>query len=105
VVVSPELFESSWNAYYELSNMKFVKGYSQITSNVFNNFVSLKKVDPDVEFIKNWEKRTGTFVRDLQLKFSIRHQINYRIYKSWDWVEKYHIRGIEELQSQLEGEK
>jgi hypothetical protein len=49
--------------------------------------------------IKEWVKTVNPFVKDLQQFFGIAQDINYRIYDSWESVEKYHYFGITQLKN------
>ena len=53
------------------------------------------------QFFKEWISRIDKFNKDYQTIFGIKHEINYRIYESWEAVELYHIKGIQELKEKL----
>jgi hypothetical protein len=97
VVVSDKIFHQVWGAFNDLSKMKHVKQYSAVTSEIFRHFISLKEVDVDVEYFKNWEKKVNAFKKNLQVVFEIENEINYRIYESWEWVDVYHLDGLSKL--------
>ncbi|UQA50932.1 hypothetical protein [Vibrio sp. ED002] len=97
VVVSESIYKKSWRAYYELSKMKKIDNYHSITSDIFRHFVSLKDVDTDVEYFKEWEKKVSNFKKNLQVVFGFDNKINYRIYESWEWVDMYHLDGLSKL--------
>lgn len=96
-IVSPEIFRKSWDAFIDLSRRGHLNSYQFITSNIFKRFVMLKKPDSRSDFFREWSGRVDPCKRDLQTQFSIKHEINYRIYESWEAVELYHCNGIEKL--------
>lgn len=102
VVVSSDIFKSSWLAYLELSGKKKIPGYTGITKNIFRRFVSLKNVDSSNEFFLHWQGKMEPCQKDLQVMYSVPNEINYRIYESWEDVERYHLKGLEELKLLLE---
>jgi plasmid maintenance system killer protein len=102
VVVSSEIFRSSWLAFLELSSKKKIPGYFSITKNIFRKFVSLKEVDSSNEFFLQWQGKMEPCQKDLQIMYSVPNEINYRIYESWEDVERYHLKGLEELKMLLE---
>ena len=97
VVVSENIYKNAWRAFYDLSKMKKVKNYNAVTSDVFRHFISLKEVDTDVKYFKEWEKKVNNFKKNLQVIFRIDNDINYRIYESWEWVDMYHLNGLSKL--------
>tara|TARA_R100001377_G_scaffold84244_1_gene67359 strand:- start:3894 stop:4484 length:591 start_codon:yes stop_codon:yes gene_type:complete len=103
-IVSPELFRQSWGAYLELARKGYLHGYQGITSNIFRRFVMLKRPDHRNDFFRSWNGKVEPCKRDLQTVFSISHDINYRIYESWEAVESYHCTGIQKLKNQIEAQ-
>ena len=69
----------------------------------FNGFVSLKDTDPTYgkSVLEEWQRKVLTFKAELQLKFKIQHEVNYRIYSDWESVQDYHMRGISKLKGGL----
>lgn len=97
VIVSRKYFHLFWNAYLDLFNDKVNFGYKFVTSCIFRKFVSIKNPEPIHPFFKDWISRNEKFNKDYQTLFNIKHEINYRIYESWEAVELYHLKGIQEL--------
>lgn len=106
IIVSKELFRKIWSAYREISQQTYLYGYQWKCANIFNGFVSIKDSDPTYghEVLQEWQRTVRTFKADLQLKFKIRHEINYRIYSDWESVQDYHVRGIAKLKGEVSDE-
>jgi hypothetical protein len=103
VLVSPNLFNNFWNAFRDLFNQNKLYGYNyeSTTKDIFRRFVSLKKPDANHPTFKEWIERKESFNKDYQVLFDITCDINYRIYDSWESVESYHFKGINELRERL----
>lgn len=101
VLVSPTLFYKFWDAYLDLYREKKSFGYKFVTSNIFRRFISIKRPDPNHLTFKNWIEKVEKFNKDYQVLFNIECDINYRIYDSWESVEKYHFKGIDELKEKV----
>lgn len=103
VLVSQTLFDDTWTAFREISNQKLIRNYSQKTSEIFRQFISIKDSDEryENEHIKDWLKKVMSLKAEMQTRFQIYLDINYRIYKNWEAVEEYHIKGIEKLKNQV----
>lgn len=103
IIVSNKMFHNIWNAYREVALERHLAGYQYKCSNVFNGFVSLKDTDPTYgkSVLEEWQRKVLTFKAELQLKFKIQHEVNYRIYSDWESVQDYHMRGISKLKGGL----
>jgi hypothetical protein len=101
IIVSSSFFHKFWVAYLELFNEKVNFGYPFVTSNIFRKFVSIKNPKPIHPLFKEWITKIDQFNKDYQTIFGIKHEINYRIYESWEAVELYHIKGIQELKEKI----
>lgn len=99
IIVSNTLFEQMWNAFREVSHQTYLKNYSNVSSNIFNHFISIKEDDQNYEneFLISWQQKIFKFKAELQLSFEITHNINYRIYHNWEAVQDYHLKGISQL--------
>lgn len=99
IIVSRLMYETIWSAYREISQQGFLPQYQYKCQNVFNGFVSIRDTDPVFgnDSLVEWQRIVRTFKADVQLKFNIQHEINYRIYADWESVQDYHIRGISKL--------
>ena len=106
IIVSKEMYINIWDAYRKISQQTFLHGFPWKCSNIFNGFVSIKDSDPTYgnEMLKEWQRKVRTFKADLQLKFNIQHEINYRIYSDWESVQDYHVRGIAKLKGEINNE-
>lgn len=101
VLVSPTLFYQFWDAYLDLFREKINFGYKFVASNIFRRFISIKRPNPNHLTFKNWIAKVENFNKDYQVLFNIDCDINYRIYDSWESVEKYHFKGIDELKEKV----
>ncbi|PKQ60562.1 hypothetical protein BZG02_19040 [Labilibaculum filiforme] len=101
IIVSSKFFHKFWEAYLELFNEKVNFGYPFVSSSIFRKFVSIKNPKPIHPFFKEWIGKIDKFNKDYQTLFGIKHEINYRIYESWEAVELYHLKGIQELKEKF----
>lgn len=96
-IVSDALFRQSWDAFLELQSKYHLNNYQSIASNIFRRFVSLKKIDIRNSFFEEWARKVEPCKKDLQTIFHMPNEINYRIYQSWDAVERYHCNGLNSI--------
>jgi len=106
IIVSNDMYRKIWSAYREISQQTYLTGYNLKCANIFNGFVSIRDSDSTYgnEILQDWQRKVRTFKTDLQLKFGIQHEINYRIYSDWESVQDYHVRGIAKLKRETNNE-
>lgn len=100
ILVSPKHLNRLWNAYLEMFYKNVViPEYSDVSKALFKQFLTLKDPTQKHKDIKDWIKTVDPLVKDLQLFFGVERTMNYRIYNSWEAVEKYHYYGINQLKN------
>ncbi len=103
VLVSDGIYKSSWMAFIELHSKNYLPSYAPVAKNIFKGFVSLKELDIRADFFDNWSRKVEPLKKDIQTVFGISNDINYRIYDSWESVERYHMAGLNSLKDKLQG--
>lgn len=101
VLVSNSYYNKFWDAYFDLYNQRANIDYKFIANSIFRRFISIKNPEPIHPIITDWITKVEKFNKDYQTLFDIKQEINYRIYNSWESVERYHLKGLTELQDQL----
>lgn len=103
IIVSKEAYDNMWSAYREIYQQSRLPNYYKKCSDIFNGFLSVKDSDPTFGngVLEEWQRKVRTFKADIQLKFNILHEVNYRIYSDWESVQDYHVRGISRLKGKI----
>jgi hypothetical protein len=101
VVVSSDLFRKCWSAYLDVAKTERVPYYNMVTGNIFRKFVALKNIEFNNDFFRQWKGRMEPCQKELQVVYDVPNEINYRIYESWEDVERYHVQGLEKLKEML----
>ncbi|MBY5399910.1 hypothetical protein HFN01_34545 [Rhizobium leguminosarum] len=102
VIVSPGQFDTLWNVYVRLHYLDAEFKSDGVRRDVFRQFVSFRQLPQTSQELRDMEKRLGPLRRDLEAKFYLSSEINFRIYRNWEAVELYHIHGIQKIKSDLE---
>jgi hypothetical protein len=106
ILVSEKYYKSFWQAYLDMYYRQIpFPEYQTVYKSLFKGFISLKEPTEKHTAIKDWVKLVNPFLKDLQLFFGIDRQVNYRIYNSWEEVERYHFFGIKQLKSLVQNNK
>ncbi|MQT59684.1 hypothetical protein GHO41_20370 [Pseudomonas sp. FSL R10-0399] len=103
VVVSKELFDILWSSHLNYKNsieQSKKYSYSDVAKNIFRHFVSVSEDDMDSSMyihFADWINRVGKLKKILEQQFKIKTTLEYRVYDSWNYVEQYHIAGLNAL--------
>lgn len=105
VVVSPQLFSFFTR---EFTKANYVIGHlkkkDQLAKKILKGFFDFYHfTNMNQEFL-NWQKKTSPFQRELQKRFDISNEINYRIFNDWLSVELYYTDGIKISKEKLQKE-
>ncbi|MDC5356327.1 hypothetical protein R4488_16135 [Acinetobacter baumannii] len=103
IIVSKFYYKKLWAAYRKISQEGYLHNFNSKSNAIFNGFISIKDTDDTYgnDYLNEWQRLIRTFKAELQLKFKIQHDVNYRIYSDWESVQDYHIRGINKLKEGL----
>ncbi|MFA9395567.1 MAG: hypothetical protein ACERJ1_12770 [Halodesulfovibrio sp.] len=104
ILVDSSRFNDSWSALLDLKYRGKLSNTKHLSFNIFRRFVSLKNEDYDHSYFNDWFKLTNSFKKDFQTAFEIESDFTYRIYDSWDSVDRYHLAGIAALKESLIGD-
>ena len=102
ILVSRKLYYELWEAYVDMYYSQItIMEYAEVKKSIFKKFISLKEPTLKHDRIIKWVKDVDSFIKDFQLIYKINHEINYRIYDSWESVERYHHFGLTQLKSKV----
>lgn len=106
VLVSSRYFNFFWEAFLELSNKAYIKNFDQLTESIFWKFVSFKNIELNHRHrqFQEWLKKVDSLKKDIQTVYGIKEKFNFRIYESWNYVQAYHLQGIQKIKEQLKEE-
>lgn len=99
-IISIKMFNELW-AKIRLASTEEHIFYNSITSSIFRGFINEKHFS-NIAFARQyWNNQILDLNRCIQEDVGIQHQINYRIYRSWEDLEDYHINGINALKNNI----
>lgn len=100
VIVSEGHFKQLWESYLNYVNTSTATKYNDIAKNVFKHFISIKSKDIDgdkLKYFNEWISKVDQLRLVFQTEFKLPHEVNYRVYETWKYVEQYHITGLSAL--------
>lgn len=99
-IISSKKFNDMWAKIREASMNEHI-AYNHIASAVFRGFINEKHFS-SIDFARQyWNSQIEDMNRCIQEEIGIYHPVNYRIYRSWEDLETYHINGINILRKNI----
>ncbi|MEK8211274.1 hypothetical protein [Paenibacillus sp. FSL L8-0463] len=96
-VISQDLFKYYWDLYRKSYNVKFESIYKYISREIYRGYINeknLRHIDP---CRKEWNELSNNSNKLLRTKLYLKHDITYRIYRSWEDFEEYNLLSIESM--------
>lgn len=98
-IISSSLFNEMWTKIRNEYSAKYSSDYQYVASSVFRGFLNEKNFKNIDEIRPEWNRCIDLVNKEISTQLSILHQVNYRIYRSWEDLEMYHINGLRKLKS------
>ena len=95
------MFNEMWTR-IRIASKKERISYQSLASSIFRGFINEKQFC-NIDFARQyWNNQIKDLNRCIQEEIGIYHQINYRIYRSWEDLEEYHINSINSLKKHIQ---
>lgn len=96
-IVSDKLFETYWNLFrYSYSEVnKWL--YSYISRGIYRGYINEKYLTQIDGCRREWNEKAAKSKKLLRNELYIQPEITYRLYRSWEDFEEYHIQSINEI--------
>ena len=100
-IISEKYFQELWNVFRKEYCRRYIRPYNEIASSVFRGFINEDVLSEVPEIRRVWQEKVNGANLILKNDIPIRHQINYRIYRSWEDLQEYHINGVRKAKEKL----
>lgn len=102
-IISNRLFESYWDLFRKAYKSLYAYEYRYITREIYRGYINESHLDVIPLCRKEWALLANNSKRCLQNSLYIRHQIKYRIYRSWEDFEEYNILSLNIAKEKVNG--
>lgn len=96
-IISSELFSKFWDLFRKNYSTKYTYDYKLIYTEIYRGYINEKRINNISECRKEWSKISSDSKKQLQDKLFIKHEVSYRIYRSWEDFEEYNLKNIEKI--------
>lgn len=96
-IVSDKLFETYWTLFRHSYSEVNKRIYSYISRGIYRGYINEKYLDQVDGCRKEWNEKAAKSKKVLRNDLYIQPEITYRLYRSWEDFEEYHLQSINEI--------
>lgn len=96
-IISNDIFQEYWKLFRQSFKMKYIVTYSHIYQELYRGYINERNIMEVEGCRKEWNKKATLSKKRLHEELYFRHDISYRIYRSWEDFEEYNMQNIEKL--------
>lgn len=96
-IVSGKLFETYWNLFRHSYSEVNKRHYKYISRGIYRGYINEKYLTLIDGCRKEWNEKAAKSKKILRNELYIQPEITYRLYRSWEDFEEYHIQSIDEI--------
>ncbi|SDX43257.1 hypothetical protein [Paenibacillus sp. PDC88] len=100
-VISQDLFKYFWDLYRKAYSVKYNRVYSFISREIYRGYINERNLREIEACRKEWNNLCNNSNRLLRTKLYLKHDITYRIYRSWEDFEEYNLNSIESMKEKV----
>lgn len=100
-IISQDLFKNFWDLYRKSYNVKFQSVYSYISREIYRGYINERNLREIDSCRKEWLALSNNSNKLLRSKLYLKHDITYRIYRSWEDFEEYNLNSLERMKEKV----
>ena len=101
-IISLPIFDRLWKEFRKAYNITNKRYYSHISREIYRGYINeqnIKLIEPCRIF---WKSLSCEATKKLKQKMYFKHEINYRVYRSWEDFEEYNLESIRLLKEEVQ---
>lgn len=96
-IISNDIFQEYWKLFRKSFRMQYITTYSHLYQELYRGYINERNILEVEGCRKEWNKTAALSKKRIHEELYFRHDISYRIYRSWEDFEEYNIQNIEKL--------
>ncbi len=103
-IISNDLFLYFWDIYRKSYSVKYEATYKHISREIYRGYINERNLREIDECRVKWNNLSAQSNKILRSKLYLKHEITYRIYRSWEDFEEYNIASLQDMKVGVTGE-
>ncbi|WP_199619868.1 hypothetical protein [Paenibacillus alkalitolerans] len=100
-IISQDLFKYFWDLYRKSYSIKFERTYGYISREIYRGYINERNLREIDRCRKEWSDLSTNSSKQLRSKLYLKHDITYRIYRSWEDFEEYNLLTINSMKTRV----
>jgi hypothetical protein len=96
-IVSDKLFQKYWDLFRHSYSEVNKRHYDYISRGIYRGYINEKYLSIIDGCRKEWNEKASNSKKILRNELYIQPEITYRLYRSWEDFEEYHIQSIDKI--------
>ncbi len=100
-IISSPIFDTLWKEFRKAYNVTNKRHYSYISREIYRGYINDKNINLIEPCRLFWKDISIDATKKLQQNMYFKHDISYRVYRSWEDFEEYNLESIDLLKSEV----
>lgn len=100
-IISSHIFEQFWKIFRDSYDVTNKVHYNHISREIYRGYINERNINCVSQCRVKWQSISNEATRKLKQNMYFKHDISYRIYRSWEDFEEYNIASIDELKMEV----
>lgn len=100
-IISSDLFMKFWWLFRKSYSSKYAYIYKDIYNEIYRGYINEKYINRVDECRREWAEIATVSKKKVAEQLFMKHEITYRIYRSWEDFEEYNLKNIEKIRIKM----
>lgn len=96
-IISQSIFEKFWKIFRDSYDVTKSIQYGFISREIYRGYINERNINSIKQCRLVWKELSNKATKELKQQMYFKHDISYRIYRSWEDFEEYNLETINEL--------
>jgi len=100
-IISTHIFDRFWKCFREGYTVANKRNYQYIARGIYRGYIDDSNINKVPICRRQWEKISNEATKKLKQSMYFKHDISYRIYRSWEDFEDYNLESLYKLKMEV----
>lgn len=100
-IISLPIFDKFWKTFRDAYDITNKMVYKHISREIYRGYINERNINLIEQCRVIWKEHSNEATRKLKQNMYFKHDISYRLYRSWEDFEEYNMQSINELRMEV----
>ncbi len=101
-IISSDIFHHYWDLFRKSYKLKYESTYVHVYRGLYRGYIDERNIIEVEGCRKQWNETARISKKRLHSELYFKHDINFRIYRSWEDFEEYNLQNIKKIKRSIE---